>query len=125
MTDEIRLVLPAEEDFHAVAHLVVGGLGARHQLTLEQLEDIQVALDALLGCREDDGEIVLTVRVEDEGVRAEVGPFAAGALAELEGEGLALGLRRVLETVCDAFEIEERDAGSWVQLLKRTETAPV
>ena len=32
MTDEIRLVLPAEEDFHPVAHLVLGGLGARHEL---------------------------------------------------------------------------------------------
>lgn len=125
MTDEIRLVLPAEEDFHGVARLVLGGLGARHALTFEQLEDLQVAFDTLLGCREDDGEIVITVRVDGDVVRAEVGPFGAGSLDELEGDGMLFGLRRVLETVCDTFEIEERDAGRWVQLLKRTQPAAV
>ena len=38
MSDEIRLVLPAQEDFHPIAHLVVGGLGARLELTFEQLD---------------------------------------------------------------------------------------
>src|SRR5438477_4567731 len=123
MTDEIRLVLPAEEDFHPIAHLVLGGLGARHSMTFDQLEELQVALDALLDRRDDENEIVVSIRVEKETVRAEVGPYPAGALAELEGESEALGLRRVLETVCDAFEVEERDAGSWVQLQKRTAPA--
>jgi anti-sigma regulatory factor (Ser/Thr protein kinase) len=123
MSDEIRLVLPAEQDFHPVAHLVLGGLGARHALTYEQLEDLQLALDALLRCRDDDGEIVVSVHVEDGGVRAEVGPFPVGALEELQGGGELFGLRRVLETVCDTFEVEERDAGSWVRLHKRTATA--
>ncbi|HSX22112.1 MAG TPA: hypothetical protein VLE97_04970 [Gaiellaceae bacterium] len=118
MTDEIRLVLPAEEDFHPVAHLVLGGLGARHSLTFDQLDDLQVALDALLGRRDDEDEIVVSIRFEKNTIRAEVGPYPAGALDELDGEGEALGLRRVLETVCDSFEIEKRDAGSWVQLQK-------
>ena len=39
MSDEIQLVLPAEEDFRHIAHLVVGGLGARIDLTFEHLED--------------------------------------------------------------------------------------
>ncbi|HLY94062.1 MAG TPA: hypothetical protein VKP14_04365 [Gaiellaceae bacterium] len=120
MTDEIRLVLPAEADFHPVAHLVLGGLGARHSLTFDQLEDLQVALDALLDRRDDEDGIVVSVRVEPDAIRAEVGPYPAGALDELKGESEQLGLRRVLETVCDAFEVEERAAGSWVQLRKRT-----
>ncbi len=118
MSDEIRLVLPAEEDFHPVAHLVVGGLGARHSLTFDQLEDLQVALEALLGRRDDEGEIVISISVEKDTLRAEVGPYSTAALAELDGESDALGLRRVLETVCDSFDVEERDAGSWVQLEK-------
>ena len=54
LSDEITLVFPAQEDFHPVAHLVVGGLAARLELTYEQLEDLQVAVDALLGCRDDE-----------------------------------------------------------------------
>ena len=118
MTDEISLVLPAEEDFHPIAHLVLGGLGARHDLTFDQLEDLQVALDALLDRRDDEDELVVSVRVERDAILAEVGPYPAGALDELESEGNEFGLRRVLETVCDTFEVEERDAGSWVQLQK-------
>lgn len=123
MTDRIQLTLPAEEDFRHVAHLVVGGLGVRLDLTFEDLDDLQVALEALLGCRDDEGEIVVTVDAGDGTVRASVGPFNAGSLDALERSDASLGLHRVLETVCDTFEIDERDGGAWVELTKRT-TSP-
>ncbi len=123
MSDEIQLVLPAEEDFRHIAHLVVGGLGARIDLTFEHLEDLQVALDALLACRHDAGEVSVVVRMVDDAVRTSVGPFRPDAIAELEDEGDELGLRRVLETVCDAFQVEERGGGSWVELTKLTRGA--
>jgi hypothetical protein len=119
MSDEIRLALPAQEDFRQIAHLVVGGLAARLELTFEQLEDLQLALDALLACRDDDGEIIVSVTVEPALVRAAVGPFADGALEELERDGADLGPRRVLDTVCDSFEVEEREGSYWVELTKR------
>jgi len=120
MSDEVRLTLPAEEDFRPIAHLVVGGFGVRVDLTFADLDDLQVALEALLGCRDDDGDIVITINAGEGAVRASVGPFAAGALDSLERDDAPLGLRRVLETVCDSYEIEERDGGSWVELSKRT-----
>ncbi len=120
MSDEVRLTLPAEEDFRPIAHLVVGGFGVRVDLTFADLDDLQVALEALLWCRDDDGDIVITINAGEGAVRASVGPFAAGALDSLERDDAPLGLRRVLETVCDSYEIEERDGGSWVELSKRT-----
>ena len=105
MTDEIRLVLPAQEDFHPVAHLVVGGLAARLEFTYEQLEDLQVAVEALLGCRDDDGDVSVVVSVEPHTVRATVGPFQKHALAELDSDSGDFGLRRVLDTVTDSVQI--------------------
>ena len=32
---------------------------------------------------------------------------------------LGLGLHRVLDTVCDTHEVEERDGAAWVELTKR------
>jgi len=119
MSNEVRLTLPAEEDFRPIAHLVVGGFGVRAALTLDALDDLQVALEALLGCRDDDGEIVITVDTSNGAVRASVGPFPAGALDSLDRDDAPLGLRRVLETVCDTHEVEERDGGAWVELTKR------
>ena len=118
MSDEIRLVLPAQEDFHPIAHLVVGGLAARIELTYEQLEDLQVAVEAVLGCRDDDDDLSIVVEVEPDAVRTTVGPFAREALAELERDGAEFGLRRVLETVTDGVEVEDRDGGAWVALTK-------
>jgi hypothetical protein len=118
VTDEIRLVLPAQEDFHPVAHLVVGGLAARLELTYEQLEDLQVAVEALLGCREDDGEVSVVVTVEPDIVRATIGPFQAQALVGLVSDAGEFGLRRVLDTVTDSVQVEEHDGGAWVALTK-------
>lgn len=120
MSDRITLVVPAQEEFRHVAHLVVGGLGARLDLTYEDLDDLQTALDALLGRRDDQGELRIVVEVGDGSIRSTIGPFAGGQLDELDGEGDGLGLRRVLETVTDAFEVERDGAASWVVLTKRT-----
>ena len=122
MSDEITLVVPAQEDFHHIALLVMGGLGARLDLTYEDLDDLQTALDSLLGCREDDEDINVSIAVVDGHIRTTVGPFGGAQLEELEQDSNELGLRRVLETVADEFEVDRRDGGDWVVLSKRTNT---
>jgi anti-sigma regulatory factor (Ser/Thr protein kinase) len=119
MTDEIQLTLPAQEDFRHVAHLVVGGLAARRELTYEDLEDLQVAFDAVLACREDDDDIVVSLRVDDGNLHASIGPFTPDAVAQLDREPGGLPLRRVLDTVCDSVSVDERDGGTWVVLSKQ------
>jgi serine/threonine-protein kinase RsbW len=119
LSDEIELVLPAEEEFRHIAHLVVGGLGARIDLTFEDLEDLQVALDAVLACRHDDGDVSVVFRLADGAVRTSVGPLPAEAVEQLSGGGDELGLRRVLDTVCDSVAVDERSGGSWVELTKQ------
>ena len=69
--------------------------------------------------RDDDGEIEVVVGQQDGEIRTSVGPFAERDVDELESESTALGLRRVLETVADGFEVERRDGSVWVLLTKR------
>jgi hypothetical protein len=123
MTDVVEIVLPAQEDYRHIVHLVAGGLAARLDLTFERLEDLQLALESLLACRNDEEEIVVTVAVEHDRLRTTVGPFTEVALADLASDGPELGLRRVLETVADGYDVTEDDEGSWVHLTKRTMTA--
>ncbi len=120
MSDEITLVVPAQEDFRPIVHLVVGGLAVRLDLTMDALEDLQVALDALLARRDDEGDVVVRVVFDDQEMRATVGPLPSAILEDIERDGNELGLRRVLETVCEAFEVEERNGEAWVELTKRT-----
>jgi len=120
MSDRIELTLPADEEFRPVANLVVGGLGARLELTYEHLDDLQTALDALLARRDDGGDITIAIEISDGAVRSTVGPFPDGGLRDLGGDSQELGLRRVLETVTDGFEVELRDGATFVVLTKRT-----
>jgi hypothetical protein len=120
--DEIQLRLPADEAFHRVAHLVLGGLAVRLNLTFEHLEDLELALDALLERAQTDDGVSLRVRMLDGELRTTVGPFSSVG-AELEdGSGDKLTLSRILSTVCDSYEVAERDGAEWVELTKRVET---
>ena len=120
-TDEIRLVIPAEEDFRPIAHLVTGGLAMRLDVTYDDLEDLQVAIEALLALRDDADELVVSLSADSGVLHATLGPFAPETLQAGESD-VGLDLRRVLETVCDTHEIEERDGGAWVELSKRIAT---
>jgi hypothetical protein len=117
-TDEIRLVIPAEEEFRPIAHLVTGGLATRLDVMYDALDDLQVGIEALLALRDDAGELVVSLSADDGVLRASLGPFAPEAVHEVDSDG-GLGLSRVLETVCDTHEIDERKDGAWVELTKR------
>jgi hypothetical protein len=117
--DEISLTLPADEAFHRVAHLVLGGLAVRLDLTFEQMEDLELALDALLERGSGEGEMTLRVEVLDGELRTTVGPFAA-VRADLDRGGVdALNLSRILGAVCDSVAITDDNGFEWVQLTKR------
>jgi hypothetical protein len=120
--DEISLTLPADEAFHRVAHLVLGGFALRLDLTFENLEDLELALDALLERTKGEEPVNVRVRIVDGELRTTVGPFAA-LRAELDRDGAdALNLSRILAAVCDRVEIADRDGSEWVQLTKRVQT---
>ena len=120
--DEIRLTLPADDAFHSVAHLVLGGLAARLNLSFENLEDLELALDALLERPNDGHEVTFHVLVDDGELRMVVGPFTS-VRAELgEGGANSLNLGRILDAVSDSVEVEDRDGSQWVELTKRLDT---
>lgn len=121
--DTITLTLPPEREFQRVAHLVLGGLAVRLNLTLEALEDLQLALDGLLDTGSTEKEVTLELSVVGGAIEATVGPFRARSVQRaLEAEDDGVGLRRVLDTVVDRVEVDERDGGDWVQLTKRVDT---
>jgi hypothetical protein len=115
--DEITLTLPCEREFQGVAHLVLGGLALRLNLTIEVLEDLQLALGAILDRAVDDGgsgrEVTVRLALFDGVLETHVGPV------DLDGELAAdhedLSLRRILWTVVDGVDVD----GAWVRLTKR------
>ena len=119
--DEITLTLPRDRDYHEIAHLVLGGLAIRLDLTYEHLDDLQTALETVLREQGVDGELTISLRVDDDALHTVVGPFPGTRLRmalEREDDGEQLSLRRLLGTVCDRFRVEERAGSEWIELTK-------
>jgi anti-sigma regulatory factor (Ser/Thr protein kinase) len=120
--DRVTLRLPREHSFFSVAHLVVGGLAVRLNLSFDQLEDLQVAVAELLEQRESDDEITISLQITGDVIEVELGPFDETLTKELaHDDGDDVGLRRVLETVVDEIDVSERGGKPWIALRKRVE----
>jgi hypothetical protein len=113
--DEIRLTLPRERPYHRIAHLVLGGLAVRLGLTIETLEDLQLALSTILDRARGNGEVTVAMSLVDGMLETSIGPVDVSA--ELEGgeDDETLSLRRILWTVVDDVQVE----GDRVRLLKK------
>jgi hypothetical protein len=118
--DQITLTIPREEPFHEVAHLVLGGVAARLNLTFESIDDLETALDAVLERASENGDVTVELLLEEGAIVARVGPFwSDGLRAELEREaGDTVTLRRILDTVLDGYQL---DGGGWLELRKHVE----
>jgi anti-sigma regulatory factor (Ser/Thr protein kinase) len=123
VTDEITLTLPRDADFHRVAHLVLGGLAVRMDLTVENLEDLQIALDSILGRTElEAGDVTVRMALRDGALETRVGPLPANVLNEIEREqDNALSLRRVLDSTVDDVHVD----GDTVRLTKKVSAGGV
>jgi hypothetical protein len=116
--DEIILTIPRDRALYSVAHLVLGGLGIRLNLTFERLEDLQLAVEAALE-RATADEVTVTVRLQDGEIETIVGPMTDGVRAELEADGGEdVGLRRILDALVDRVEIEPDERGDWLKMTK-------
>jgi len=123
VTQAIELRIPNERPFHGVARLVVGGLAARHNLSYEALEDLQLALATIL---EGDkystaDEICVELEVTDEAIAMAIGPVNGDTVRvdlqnSVEGD---LGLGRLLGTLVEDAGVEAREDGDWLCLSKR------
>ena len=104
---------------------MIGGLAVRLELTFDKLEDLQVALGALLDCCGEDGEVTIRVALERSTLKLAVGPFDGRKLAdELDREPPeGPSLERVLAAVADRVERFEQDGGTWVELTTELEPA--
>lgn len=119
MNDEIRLTIPHDRALYSVAHLVVGGLGIRLKLTIEHLEDLQLALDAVLERTRAGEDVTIAVRLRDGEIETAIGPLREGVRDEFEAtDGDGVGLRRILDTVVDRVELAPGEGGDWMTLTK-------
>lgn len=98
--------------------VVVGGVASHHNLMLDQLEDVQLAIETLLA-EEPEGahELSLEIWGGDQGLTLRLGGLmSSGVRAALQAsptsplpcEGCLLDVRLMLDSLVDAVAIEEQ-----------------
>jgi len=117
--DRVLLSVPADPAYRAALRLLLGGLGSQSQLSYEQVNELQLAVEALLAHRTVAGEsLLIEADLDSTTVELTVGPF----VPEDDPGG-----RRVLERLVRRAQIVlHDDGGEWVELAagERAEDEP-
>jgi anti-sigma regulatory factor (Ser/Thr protein kinase) len=129
MADTIRLVVTASPSALPVVRMVLGGVAARVDLSLEDIEDLYVAVEELLSAAEVQGEgprHELAIEVSDDTLTINAGPFRTAGLKDRlsEEHTEAFGLRTVMDNVVQSIEVctAPNDCFSVVFAKRRTAT---
>ncbi len=129
MTERISLEVPATLSALATVRVVLGGLGARVDFSLEDLDDLFLATDRLLEAAleaEDLGSLHVAVVVDGGTLRVAAGAFRSDALRDRVAvtPGGCIDLCTLLRRLADDVVVEEEDGCFNVVIVKKRSEAP-
>ena len=129
MTENISLEVPATLSALSTVRMVLGGLGARLDFSLEDLDDLFLAADRLLEAALDAEELdslrVLVI-VDGTTLRVTAGAFSSDELREQVAvtPGGCIDLCTLLQRLVDDVVVQEEDGHFTVLMVKhRSESA--
>ena len=129
MTEMISLEVPATLSALSTVRMVLGGLGARLDFSLEDLDDLFLATDRLLEAALDAEELdSLRIKVLVDGValRVTAGAFCSDELREQVAvtPGGCIDLCTLLQRLVDDVVVQEADGSYSVLMVKHRSEAP-
>ena len=108
--DTISLSVPARVEYVPIVRLLVAGVANRIQLTLDEIEDLRLAVDelchSLVDADHPAGEMVITCRVLSEALAIEgvsEVPVEESERRPTEIQDLS---RRILDALTDEYEVD-------------------
>jgi hypothetical protein len=116
MSTSVQLELPSQPRFSAVGRLVAGGLASRLELPVDRIEDLQLAVEALLCRAATDGPVIMRMSEREPGLDVTLGPFAPAPAERASVE-------RMLRALVDEVLVQDADEGEWV-VMRTTRDQP-
>ena len=129
MTERISLEVPATLSALSTVRMVLGGLGARLDFSLDDLDDLFLATDRLLEAALDAEELdslsVLVV-VDGGSLRVAAGAFRSDELRDQVGvtPGNCIDLCTLLQHLVDDVVVQEEDGCFSVVIVKHRSESP-
>jgi len=118
---EVRLEVPASPEYLRVARMMAAGVASRLGFTLEELDDLRIAIDELCFClvgrNGRPGTIAIRYLMQPDGLAVEgVGHFADRADGEPRLSPLSV---QILKAVTDECQVDGGPDGPSFRLVKR------
>ena len=124
--DEVRLAVPATPEFLRLARVTASGIASRLGFTIDEVEDLRLAIDelcfVLIGSRGREGTVDLRYSVDADQLEVEgVGTFADDQTDPM----LAAFTRQILGALVDEYAVYRDDGGrACFRLVKRRHSEP-
>lgn len=120
MSDEVQLVMPADPEFLRLARVTAMGLASRLSFTIEEIDDLRIAIDelvfGLIGTKGRPGQVTMRYSLLDRGLEVRgTGSFEDGAATP----GLTELSELILGAVADEHELSVDGGEPSFRLLKR------
>ena len=118
--DTIKLNIPASPAYLQVVRLIAAGLATRLRFTIDEIEDLKIAVDELsaylTGAQGREGSLEISFSVHDDKLEISgAGKFAPGQKVRTDLTELS---RMILHTVVDSASLEQADGTPVFQLVK-------
>ncbi len=129
MTENISLEVPATLSALSTVRMVLGGLGARLDFSLEDLDDLFLATDRLLEAAldaEDLDSLRVLVKVDGTTLRVIAGAFRSAELRDqvVVTPGGCIDLCTLLRRLVDEVVVQEEDGSFTVLMVKQRSEVP-
>lgn len=102
-SDEVQLVMPADPEFLRLARVTAMGLASRLSFTIDEIDDLRIAIDelifGLIGTKGRDGSVRMTYRLDPDGLEVR-------GMGEFVDTGTPPGLSDLSELILDAVADE-------------------
>ena len=118
--DTISIQIPASPEYLQVVRLIASGLASRLRFTIDDIEDLKIAVDELsaylTGAQGRDGTLEISFDIHEDRIDIRgVGRFAGGTKVRTELTEMS---RMILQTVVDTANLEQLDGTPTFRLTK-------
>lgn len=109
--DTISIKIPASPEYLKVVRLIVSGLASRLKFTIDDIEDLKIAVDELsaylTGAQGREGSLDIAFDVHDDRIEIRgAGHFSAGTKVRTDLTEMS---QKILETVADEAVLSQTD----------------
>lgn len=124
--DEVRLAVPATPEFLRLARVTASGIASRLGFTIDEVEDLRLAIDelcfVLIGNKDRDGTVDLRYSIDRDRLEVEgVGNFEHDETDPM----LTAFSRQILGALLDDYDVYRNQQGrSCFRLMKRRQSEP-